>query len=288
MRLQMLFACTSIGSQASHTTSSTFQFDKFYAVSRDIVPGSFFFLEGSRNAIGDDALEVLLHEPGLCLPLAELLEVAGPELLMGKKNADEMLFWTNEEFKVFIEAMESRPVGYTVFMVMYYTGLRVGELLALTPEDIDFDRHIISVNKNYQRLNGKEYIYPPKTEKGYRDVVMPQSLETCIRVYMDSIFGLQPTDRIFPYDKSYMGRQMKYGCEKAGIQKIRVHGVRHTHASLLIDMGCTPLLVAERLGHEKVQTTLDTYAHLYPNKQNEVAAQLNEFMVNDDGYEKNV
>ncbi len=74
---------------------------------------------------------------------------------MGKKNADEMLFWTNEEFKVFIEAMESRPVGYTVFMVLYYTGLRVGELLALTPEDIDFNRQIISVNKNYQRLNGK-------------------------------------------------------------------------------------------------------------------------------------
>ena len=72
---------------------------------------------------------------------------------MGKKNADEMLFWTNEEFKVFIKAMEDRPIGYTVFMVMYYTGLRVGELLALTPEDIDFDRHIISVNKSYQRLN---------------------------------------------------------------------------------------------------------------------------------------
>lgn len=66
---------------------------------------------------------------------------------MGKKNADEMLFWTDEEFQSFIKAMEERPVGYTIFMVMYYTGLRVGELLALTPEDIDFDRHIISVNK---------------------------------------------------------------------------------------------------------------------------------------------
>ena len=52
-------------------------------MSRDIVPGSFFFLEGSRNAIGDDALEVLLYDPGLCLPLAELLEAAGPELLIG-------------------------------------------------------------------------------------------------------------------------------------------------------------------------------------------------------------
>ena len=64
---------------------------------------------------------------------------------MGKKNADEMLFWTKEEFQVFIEAMKDRPVGYTIFMIMYYTGLRVGELLALTSEDIDFDRHIISV-----------------------------------------------------------------------------------------------------------------------------------------------
>lgn len=89
----------------------------------------------------------------------------------------EMLFWTNEEFKVFIKALEDRPIGYTVFMVMYYTGLRVGELLALTPEDIDFDRHIISVSKNYQRLNGKDYIYPPKTEAGYREVVMPKVLE---------------------------------------------------------------------------------------------------------------
>lgn len=115
---------------------------------------------------------------------------------------------------------------------------------------------------------------------------MPQSLEICIRAYMDGIFGLQPTDRIFPYDKSYMGRQMKYGCEKAGIQKIRVHGVRHTHASLLIDMGCTPFLVAERLGHERVQTTMETYSHLYPNKQTEVAAQLDAIATKDGGHEK--
>ena len=148
---------------------------------------------------------------------------------MGKKNADEMLFWTNEEFKVFIEAMESRPVGYTVFMVMYYTGLRVGELLALTPEDIDFDRHIISVNKNYQRLNGKDYIYPPKTEAGYREVVMPKVLEACLKDYLSKLYDVQPTDRIFPYDRGWVGRQMKYGCDHSGTQKIRVHDVRHPY-----------------------------------------------------------
>ena len=142
--------------------------------------------------------------------------------IMGKKNAEEMLFWTKEEFQVFIEAMKDKPVGYTIFMIMYYTGLRVGELLALTPEDIDFDRHIISVNKNYQRLNGKDYIYPPKTEAGYREVVMPKVLENCIRDHLATIYDLQPTDRIFPYDKSWVGRQMKYGCDKSGTQKIRV------------------------------------------------------------------
>lgn len=205
---------------------------------------------------------------------------------MGKKNADEMLFWTNEEFKAFIKAMEERPVGYTIFTVMYYTGLRVGELLALTPEDIDFDRHIISVNKNYQRLNGKDYIYPPKTEAGYREVVMPKVLENCLKDYLAKLYEVQPTDRIFPYDRGWVGRQMKYGCDHSGTQKIRVHDVRHTHASLLIDMGCTPLLVAERLGHERVQTTMETYSHLYPNKQTEVAAQLDAIATNDDGYEK--
>ena len=205
---------------------------------------------------------------------------------MGVEERREMLFWTNEEFKVFIEAMESRPVGYTVFMVMYYTGLRVGELLALTPEDIDFDRHIISVNKNYQRLNGKDYIYPPKTEAGYREVVMPKVLESCLKDYLAKLYDVQPTDRIFPYDRGWVGRQMKYGCDHSGTQKIRVHDVRHTHASLLIDMGCTPLLVAERLGHERVQTTMDTYSHLYPNKQTEVAAQLDVLATKDDGYEK--
>lgn len=112
-------------------------------------------------------------------------------------------------------------------MIMYYTGLRVGGLLALTPENIDFHRHIISVNKNYQRLNGKDYIYPPKTESGYRDVVIPKVLESCIRDYLATCYDLQPTDRISPYDKSYVGRQMKYARDKSGAQKIRVHDVRH-------------------------------------------------------------
>ena len=64
---------------------------------------------------------------------------------------------------------------------------------------------------------------------------------------------------------------MEYGCKASGVKRIRVHDIRHSHASLLVEMGFSPLLIAERLGHEKVQTTMDTYSHLYPNKQVEVA-----------------
>ena len=76
---------------------------------------------------------------------------------------------------------------------------------------------------------------------------------------------------------------MKYGCDRSGTQKIRVHDARHTHASLLIDMGCTPLLAAERLGHERVQTAMETYSHPYPNKQAEAAAQPDAIATKDDG-----
>lgn len=71
---------------------------------------------------------------------------------------------------------------------------------------------------------------------------------------------------------------MEYGCKTSGVKKIRVHDIRHSHASLLVEMRFSPLLIAERLGHEKVQTTMETYSHLYPNKQIEVANQLDELM----------
>ena len=91
---------------------------------------------------------------------------------------------------------------------------------------------------------------------------------------MDKCYEIQPNDRLFPYTKHFLNHEMLRGCKKSGVKKIRVHDLRHSHASLLIEMGCQPLLIADRLGHEKIQTTLNTYSHLYPNKQAEVAQQL--------------
>ncbi len=198
---------------------------------------------------------------------------------IGKKNAEEMLFWTKEEFLLFIKAFESRPDAHAIFMTLYYTGIRVGELLALTPADIDLERSTVRINKSYQRLERQDIVSTPKTPKSIRTVTMPEGLLQCLKVYMAEHRDIQKNDRLFPYTKNYLYREMDYGCSASGVKKIRVHDIRHSHASLLVEMGFSPLLIAERLGHERVQTTMDTYSHLYPNKQQEVARQLDGIML---------
>ena len=197
---------------------------------------------------------------------------------MGKKTADEMLFWTKDEFKQFIssEYFENKPVSRTIFMTLYYSGIREGELLALTPADINFEKKEIRINKSYQRLGGKDVVTSPKTPKSIRTIPIPEKLSECLKEYLQMCYEYKPDDRLFPYTKSYLYHEIESGCKSSGVKKIRIHDIQHSHASLLIEMGCSPLLIAERLGHEKVQTTLDTYSHLYPNKQIEVAKKLDD------------
>ena len=197
---------------------------------------------------------------------------------MGKKNAEEMLFWTKDEFLRFIEAVKDKPDAYAIFMTLYYTGMREGELLALTPADIDLEKQTIRINKSFQRLKGRDVITTPKTPKSIRTVTIPKVLCDCLKDYMAQCYELQPDDRLFPYGKTHLYRDMVWGCEKSGVKKIRVHDLRHSHAAALIEMNVAPKLLQERLGHERIQTTLDTYGHLYPNAQAEVARQLEEFM----------
>ncbi|MCD8383400.1 MAG: site-specific integrase [Clostridiales bacterium] len=127
-------------------------------------------------------------------------------------------------------------------------------------------------------LSGKDVITPPKTPKSNRTIPIPDGLCDCLQEYMSHCYDLQPDDRLFPYTKNFLYHEMEHGCKVSGVKRIRVHDIRHSHASLLVEMGCSPLLIAERLGHEKVQATMDTYSHLYPNKQVEVARQLDGIM----------
>lgn len=193
---------------------------------------------------------------------------------MGKSKAEEMDFWTGEEFRKFIDSVMNKRLSYMAFMILYWTGMRLGELLALNPKDVDLEKRTISITKSYQRLGKKDVITPPKTSKSKRVITIPEFLAADIKDYMDNLYDLQEDDRLFPITKYYLEHEMQRGIKESGVKRIRVHDLRHSHASMLIELGFSPLEIANRLGHEKVETTLNTYAHLYPNKQTKLAERL--------------
>lgn len=193
---------------------------------------------------------------------------------IGKGKADEMEFWTKQEFKEFFSAMKEKPEVKMAFLILYWTGIRIGELLALTYEDIDLEKRIISITKSYQRIKGKDMVTPPKTPKSNRKVTIPTFLAEELKEYCSMLYGITPKERMFRFTKSYMEHEIIRGIKETGVKRIRLHDLRHSHASLLVEMGFQPLAIAERLGHEKIETTLNTYSHLYPNKQAELAEQL--------------
>ena len=192
---------------------------------------------------------------------------------MGKAKGREMLFWTREEYTKFSEAMMDKPISFYSFEMLYWCGIREGVLLALTPADFDFEKHTVTINKSYQRLNKQDVITTPKTPKSNRVIQMPQFLCDEIQDYLKQLYGVEPDSRIFPISKNYLHREMDRGCKETGIKRIRIHDLRHSHISLLIDMGFTALAIAERVGHESIDITY-RYAHLFPTRQVEMADKL--------------
>ena len=158
---------------------------------------------------------------------------------------------------------------------MYWTGVREGELLALTPADFDFENNTMRINKNYQKVKGREIITSPKTKKSNRVVKIPQFLADEIKDYMKCFYDLKPDQRLFFKSKGYLGHEITRGSKKAGIKRINIHALRHSHISLLMDRGFSALDIAERVGHEAISITYK-YAHMYPNKQDEMARKLEE------------
>ena len=194
---------------------------------------------------------------------------------MGDKDGANINFWTKDEYKRFAEEMMDKPVSYYAFEMLYWCGIREGELLALTAADFDFNNSTVRINKSYQRLHGEDVITTPKTKKSNRVIKMPQFLCEEMQDYFGTIYGLKKKDRIFPLTKSYLHHEMDRGAKAAGVKRIRIHDLRHSSCALLIHLGYSPIQIAERLGHESVTIT-ERYAHLYPSVQRQMAVSLDD------------
>lgn len=200
---------------------------------------------------------------------------------IGKAKAEEMDYWTYDEYIAFREGVKDKSLSYICFEILYWTGMREGELLALSPADIDLDNKTISINRTYQRIEGKDVFTSPKTRKSKRKIPIPDFLCQELSDYIQSRYMLDADERLFPVTKSYLSHEMIRGCKNTGVKKIRIHDIRHSHASLLINQGCDALMLADRLGHEKVSTTLNTYSHLFPHKQQELVHSLESLQATD-------
>lgn len=192
---------------------------------------------------------------------------------MGSEEHEEMLFWTTEEYERFADVMMDKPISYYAFEVLYWCGLRLGELLALTPDDFDFEKNTITINKSYQRIMGRDVITPPKTPKSNRTISITTRLSEEMQNCIKSMYGIKKHERIFTISKSYLHHEMNRGAKEAGVKRIRVHDLRHSHISLLIDLGFSAVAIADRVGHESIDITY-RYAHLFPSKQREMATRL--------------
>ena len=198
---------------------------------------------------------------------------------MGKEESKEVEFWTVDEFDKFVEAVEDKPYSSCAFKILFWGGLRLGEMLALTVKDFDFESNTININKSYQRIDRKDVITSPKTPKAVRVVSMPKAVMEEMQNLIACIYGIDKDDRIFNFSKSYLHHEMKRGCKASGAKKIKVHELRHSAISLLIEKGFSVVDIGNRVGHESSEITFK-YAHMFPNKQEDMRKILEEVMEN--------
>ncbi|MFS4085386.1 tyrosine-type recombinase/integrase [Aerococcus urinaeequi] len=203
---------------------------------------------------------------------------------IGQKHADEKQHWTLEQFnyamQFYSEWDGSRyqrvdvQSHKLVFNILFFTGIRLGELLALTGNDFKYGK--LSITKSYARLKKRDIISTPKTKSSIRIISVPTHVTEMLDEYIKTIYDYNPNDRLFPQiTKSNISKQLKFISEKAELPRIRTHDLRHSHASLLIKEGVKSKVIQKRLGHKDIQTTLNTYSHLWEGADDEVSDLLN-------------
>lgn len=206
------------------------------------------------------------------------------EVTSVKKSQSQIQFWTINELekvcKTFYIGDFYQHFGYITLNFMFMTGLRIGEAQALTWNDIDLENGIVHVTKTLIYKSASEYeTSKPKTKSSIRKVALDEGTIKLLITWKTLQQQQIQTDWVFSYNgiptnKYTINHILKRHAKLADVKRITPHGLRHSHASLLIHMKEDPLILKERLGHSDVQITLGTYGHLYPNRDFELATRL--------------
>ena len=225
----------------------------------------------------------------IALDRAIVLGIAkkNPSRMIGniKSKKTKVDFWTLEEFQEVISLLYKGDYYehylFMSFWLLFMTGMRIGEAAALHWSDIDFETGLLSITKTlyYKTMTDYKFV-EPKTQASIRTIYIDADTLNELKAWKKVQQQVLPNCELVlsyngtPTSKTTLPRALEKLAGLAGVHRIKIHALRHSHASLLISMGENPLLIKERLGHEKIQTTLGTYGHLYPNTNLEVANKL--------------
>ncbi|MCD5514046.1 site-specific integrase [Lactobacillus delbrueckii] len=207
-----------------------------------------------------------------------------------KKKKDN--FYTKNELESFLNgARDAGMMKYTLFRLLAFSGMRIGELIALEWSDVDFFRKTVSINKTLTLDKaGKSTIGSPKTASSNRTIMLDDETMNALQKWRAEqsrriiYLGKPKNDLIFPnehgehFSSVTVTNWNKKIAEKQGLRKIGLHGFRHTHASLCFEAGLTMQDVKERLGHSNISTTMDIYTHVTKSRKEESVQQLAKFM----------
>ncbi|MBM6540596.1 tyrosine-type recombinase/integrase [Streptococcus dysgalactiae subsp. equisimilis] len=201
----------------------------------------------------------------------------------------QLNYWSIEEFKEFLNLFEPGEYNYQLFFTcLFFTGMRLGEALALTWNDIEFTTQTIHITKSIYISKDISYLSTTKTKAGMRRITIHKKLNDELKEWKKTQYKLLNNFIIGDINELQIFQNSPMGITKnateklykkilkrdPNIKRIRIHDFRHSHASLLINQGEDYLVVKERLGHASITTTIDTYSHLYPSKQKSLADKL--------------
>lgn len=242
------------------------------------------FIEGLSNNYIRSVHQILQQVFDLAVRLGMLSSNVAKQVGNVKKDRPKVNFWTVEEFQKFIGTFDKSNIYdllyFTTFWFFFMTGVRTSELQAIEWSKVNWDTGSVLIDCSMYYKNQKDWsITATKSISGVRLIYLDEDTLTYLKYWQKAqaqigecqfVFSLADT----PLVKSTLKRVLSIHSKFAGVKSIRIHDLRHSHASFMLSLGMNDLEMQNRLGHADIKTTLGTYSHLRPNAMKEVASRM--------------
>ena len=242
------------------------------------------FIEGLSNNYIRSVHQILQQVFDLAVKLGMLSSNVAKTVGNVKKDRPKVDFWTVEEFQLFISTFDKSNIYellyFTTFWFFFMTGVRTSELQAIEWSKIDFEKGTALINCSMYYKSQKEwYLTDTKSISGVRLLYLDDDTLEHLKYWKKAQSQIVECKFVFsiadsPLVKSTLKRVLKSHSDYAKIKSIRIHDLRHSHASFMLSLGMNDLEMQNRLGHADIKTTLGTYSHLRPTAMKEVATRM--------------